>query len=223
VLSKTTRRIALLAMLAGLVVLVRAWLHDSSDAATSRTAPAHPPHDVARDAPQSTDALIPRSVAADARRSPSVLRSTPGASRDFPVEQAPVRIAVHAPADVGVGEVFQARIDIEASIPVRDLVFSIVYDKSRLTLVGRSEGAFVRQRGTSSEFGVDEPSDGYIEVVFRAVNDSAATGSGSIAVFEFEAIRPGTSGIELANVQSIGAGGEANRNVPVTHARVMIH
>jgi hypothetical protein len=220
VLSKTTRRIALLAMLAGLVVLVRAWLHDSSDPAN---APAQPRHDVARDAPPPTDALTPRSVAADARRSPSVLRSTPGASGDFPVEQAPVRIAVHAPADVGVGEVFQARIDIEASIPVRDLVFSIVYDTSRLSLVGRSEGAFVRQRGTSSEFGVDEPSDGYIEVVFRAVNDSAATGSGSIAVFEFEAIRPGTSGIELANVKSIGAGGEANRNVPATHARVTIH
>ena len=139
------------------------------------------------------------------------------------MEQAPVRIEVRAPADVRAGEVFQARIEIEASIPVRDLALSIVYDKSRLSLVGRSEGAFVRQRGASSEFGVDEPSDGYIEVVFRAVNGSAATGSGSIAVFEFEAIRPGTSGIELANVTSIGAGGEASRNVPVTPARVTIH
>ena len=138
------------------------------------------------------------------------------------MEQAPVRIEVRAPADVRVGEVFQARIEIEASIPLRDLAFSIVYDKSRLSLVGRSEGAFV-QRATSSEFGVDEPSDGYIEVVFRAVNGSAATGSGSIAVFEFEAIRPGTSGIELANVKSIGAGGEASRNVPVTPARIAIH
>ncbi len=42
------------------------------------------------------------------------------------MEQAPVRIDVRAPADVRVGEVFQARIEIEASIPLRDLAFSIV-------------------------------------------------------------------------------------------------
>ena len=109
------------------------------------------------------------------------------------MEQAPVRIEVRAPADVRMGEVFQARIEIEASLPLRDLAFSIVYDKSRRSLVGRSEGAFV-QRATSSEFGVDEPSDGYIEVVFRAVNGSAAMGSGSIAVFEFEADPAGNIG-----------------------------
>ena len=133
-----------------------------------------------------------------------------------------MRIEVHAPADVRLGEVFQARIEIEASTSLRDLVFSIVYDKSRLSLVGRSEGAFVRQRGASSEFGVDEPSDGYIEVVFRAANGSAAAGSGSIAVLEFEAIRPGASRVELQNVTIIAASGQRNPNVIVEQHGVTI-
>jgi len=137
--------------------------------------------------------------------------------------RAAVRLDVHAPIDVRVGQVFEARIAIDARAPVRDLVFAIAYEKSRLSLIRRSEGEFVRQPGVRAEYGIDEPSDGYVGVVFRAVDGSFATGAGNVVVLEFEALRPGASRIELRDVKSVAAGGEPNRNVIVTHATVTIH
>jgi hypothetical protein len=134
-----------------------------------------------------------------------------------------VRLEVQAPSDVRVGEVFQAHIGIEANIPLRDLMFSIAYENSNLSLVSVSGGEFVRQSGIPSELNVDEPSDGNIEVVFRALNGSAATGWGRLAVLEFEAIRPGTSAIELRSIRSVDAGGSANTSVSVIHEPMTIH
>jgi hypothetical protein len=205
-LSKTTRGIVLAAVLTGIVVFVRVGRDDASHETSSQNPPP-----------------ISKSVPHEANVSTSVLRSTRSVTEASRVTQAPLRLEVRAPSDVRVGEVFQARVDIQATIPVRDLIFSIAYEKSRLSLVGRSEGAFVRQPGVRGEFGVDEPSDGNIEVMFRAVDGSVATGFGSLAELEFEAIRPGTSAIELTNVKSIDAGGEVNADVFVAHERVTIH
>ena len=63
----------------------------------------------------------------------------------------------------------------------------------------------------------------YVGVVFRAIDGSFATGAGDVVVLEFEALRPGTSRIELRDVKSVDAGGEANRDVVVTNASVTIH
>jgi len=205
VLSRKTGRIAFIAVLAGVVALVFLWQDDASHDSTSRISPPIPRRDLARDAPARAGPPLP----------PSVIKT--------PEVKAQVRLEVHAPSDVRVGEVFQARVDIEANIPVRELVFSIAYEQSRLSLVGQSKGEFVRQRGVLSELDVDEPSDGNVLGVLRAVNGSAATGSGSVAVFEFEAIRPGTSTIALQNVMTIDAGGEMNTNVFVAHERVTVH
>jgi len=90
-------------------------------------------------------------------------------------------------------------------------------------MVVRVEGEFVRQPGVRAEYSIDEPSDGYVGVVFRAVDGSFATGAGNVVVLEFEALRPGASRIELRDVKSVAAGGEPNRNVIVTHATVTIH
>jgi hypothetical protein len=204
-LSRTTRRIALAAVLTGMVVFVRIGLEDAHETSSQNPPP------------------IPKSVAPEAKVSTSVIYSTRNMTEASKVTQVPLRLEVNAPSEVRVGDVFQARVDIRATIPVRDLIVSITYQKSRLSLVGWSEGAFVRQTGVSAELDVDEPSDGNIEVTFRAVNGSVATGFGSIAVFEFEAIRPGTSGIELTNARRIDAGGEVNADVFVASERVTIH
>jgi hypothetical protein len=124
---------------------------------------------------------------------------------------------------VRVGDVFEAHIDVETAAPVRELMFSIAYEKSRLSLVGRTQGAFVRQPGMRSEFGVDEPSDGNVEVVFRAMHGTVATGSGRVVVLELEAIRAGAARVELQNVHSVGAGGEGMRGIAVEQAGVIIH
>ena len=212
-LTKKTRRIAVVGLVAGVVVPVRIWPDDPS---TDRVTVQQSSHDVATAASSAGAARVGGS-------------NTPSATADeTPVsrrpKQDPVRLHVRAPSEVRVGDVFQARVDIEANAPVRDLMFSIAYEKSRLSLVGRFEGEFARQRGIPSEFGVDEPSDGNIQVVFRTVNGSAATGVGSIVVLEFEATKVGASEIELQNVRTIDAGGEVNPNVVVMHERrVAIH
>jgi hypothetical protein len=149
-LSRKTRGAAFVALLAGAIVVLRFVWPDSS--------PRGPSPGAALDfaplplAPTATDPNAARSTAAAIEPS-------------HPFSQAPVRLEVHAPSDVRVGDVFQARIDIDSSAPVRDLMFSIGYERSRLALVGRSDGEFVRQSGVPHEFGVDEPSDGNIVVI----------------------------------------------------------
>ena len=75
----------------------------------------------------------------------SAVRSPSANEPSHPSSRAPLRLAVHAPQDVSVGDVFQARIDIDSSASVRDLTFSIAYEKSRLALVGRSIRRHVRE------------------------------------------------------------------------------
>jgi hypothetical protein len=130
---------------------------------------------------------------------------------------------VQAPTDVRAGEVFQARVHLDANLAMRSLAFSIRYDESRLGLVGRSEGVFARQPGVPAELAFDEPSDGNVEVVYRARHGSTASGAGSIAVLEFEALRPGSSAIELRGVRTVDAGGAASARAATTDQRVVVH
>ena len=222
-LARNTRRILFLSALAVLFLVVRAWRHDAPASSASLDAPAQPRSAETRDAPPAAVTTAPRAIADDRGAPPSAVPETPRSAATIPLQQAPVRLDVRAPIDVRLGEVFEARIVIDASAPVRDLVFAIAYEKSRLGLVRRSEGEFVRQPGIRAQYGIDEPSDGYVGVVFRAIDGSFASGAGNVVVLEFEALRPGTSRIELRDVKSVDAGGEANRNVVVTHAVVTIH
>jgi hypothetical protein len=130
---------------------------------------------------------------------------------------ASVRLQVHAPSEVRVGEVFQARIDLEANGGVRQLMFAVSYAKSRLALVGWSEGNFAQQGGLPAELGAEEPSDGNIQVSFKVSNGLSVAGAGSMAVFQFEAIKAGTSGITLQNITAIDRTGAIDANVAVLH------
>jgi len=211
-LTRIARRVAFVTVVAAVVVLARVWPDDASrHTVVGRSSSGDVPPGVS-----DTTAAVGSSTATAVRSTPRVTEAP------RPSTQAPVRVEVHAPSEVRVGDVFQARVDIQANGAVRDLIFSIAYEKSRLSLVGRSDGEFVRQPGVPSDFGVDEPSDGYIEIVYRARNGSLASGAGTIMVLEFEATRPGTSGIELQNVKATDAGGHASPNDIVAPARVTI-
>ena len=208
-----------LAVSISVAVLVGAWLHDSSSGTTpgSTAGQATAERDAA-----SRPAATPDTPDVDTNAEASARRLTPATS-SVGVPQAPVRLELRAPSEIRIGDVYEARIDIEANAPVRDLMFTIAYEKSRLSLVGRAPGEFLGQPGVSSEFGIDEPSDGYVEISFRAVNGSVATGSGTVVTLQFEAIRPGMSRIELQNVTSVSAGGDRNRDASAAPARVTIH
>ena len=206
-----------LAVSFSMAVLVGAWLDDASSGTTPVSAAGQAT--VERDA-ASRLAASPDTPDVDTNAGASAHHL---ATSSVGVPAAPVRLELRAPSDIRIGDVFEARIDIEANAPVRDLMFTIAYEKSRLSLVGRARGEFLEQPGVSSEFGIDEPSDGYVEISFRAVNGSVATGFGTVVTLQFEAIRPGMSRIELQNVTTISAGGDRNRDVSAAPARVTIH
>jgi hypothetical protein len=221
--ARNARRVLFVAALAALFLVLRAWRHDAPASSVSPDTPEQTHAAKARDAPAAAVTPTPRAIAADPVASSGVAGETTRSSSTIPQRHAAVRLDVHAPIDVRVGEVFEARIFIDASAPLRDLAFALVYEKSRLGLVRRFEGEFVRQPGIRAEYGIDEPSDGYVGVVFKAVEGSFATGAGNVVLLEFEALRPGTSRIELQNVKSVDAGGEIDPNVIVTHASITIH
>jgi hypothetical protein len=171
-------------------------------------------------------------MSSDSRRNPSPhgseardsIPSTPTAAEARrPPSRVPMRLEVHAPSDARLGETFQARVDIDANVSVRDLVFSVTYERSRLRLVGRSEGEFVRQPGVPAEFGVDEPSDGNVLIVYNARDGLSASGAGTIVVFEFEAIGRGTSEVAVLDVRVNDIDGGGNREIAITGERVTIH
>jgi hypothetical protein len=98
---------------------------------------------------------------------------------------APVQLQVQVPSDVQVGEVFQAQVHVQANTAVRQLVFAIAYDKSRLALVGSSAGNFAEQGGSSAEFGAEEPSDGNIQVSVNVRSGASMAGAGNLGNLSF--------------------------------------
>ena len=219
-LGRKARRLLLLAALAVLFLGVRAWLRDAPDSLPPVDVAAHPPEAAAPDSPR-VIASVPHAIAVPSAASTGGMAPVPLSIAARP-QQADVHLAVRAPSEVETGDLFEARIAIDATVPVRNLVLAIAYENSSLSLVRRSEGEYLRQPGVHAEYGIDEPSDGYVSLEFRAAAGSFATGAGNVIVLEFEALRPGTSRIELRDVKSLGAGGDANRNVAVTNASVTI-
>ena len=135
-----------------------------------------------------------------------------------------MRLQLDAPTDVKVGDVFEARVDIEASREVGQLVFHVSYDKTRLSLVGWSAADFAQQWGLPAELAAQEPSDGNIDVMFTVGDGRLMGGAGSLALLKFEAIKAGASDITLQNATVIDRTGTADTNVAVVReGRVSIH
>ena len=126
-----------------------------------------------------------------------------------------MRLHVRAPSDVRVGDVFEVSIDFEAEHGLRQLAFTVRYAKSRLALVGWSRGASGGQASFPAEVRAQEPSDGNIEIGFDLNRDAWAAAAGPVAVLQFEALKPGTSGMTLHDVTALDAGGAAQRDVAV--------
>jgi len=129
-LPRNTRWLVFVALVLGLVALVGLWPDKPSrDDKTSRLSSTDVTQQVSAGAPSRADTAAPASIAVD-RVGPAgasqVATSAMETSRQ--VNGAPVRLQVHAPSDVQVGEVFQARIDFEANGGVRQLMFAVSYE-----------------------------------------------------------------------------------------------
>jgi hypothetical protein len=112
----------------------------------------------------------------------------------------PVNLEVVAPLDAHVGEILDTRIDAQIGAGIQDLLFTVRYDKRRVALVGWAPGTLLRGDAFAAELGVQEPSDGNVEIAFRSGDGRFISGAGSIVALHFEAVNAGTSAIALANV-----------------------
>ncbi len=157
------------------------------------------------------------------------LTAVSGAMRPSPEHLRPASVArarlhVVAPTDVQVGNVFEARIQMDASGGMHDLSLAVTYDNRRLALVGWSRGALAQGGAVASELAVQEPSEGNIDVGFSLGNGQFMSGTGSIVVLRFEAIKPGTSPIRLENVAITDKPGAKERSsASVVQGVIAIH
>ena len=130
---------------------------------------------------------------------------------------APVRLEIRAPATVRAGETFQATVDVGADGGIRNLAFTINFNKRVLQLVGSSAGTFVQQAGIPAQFGAQEPSDGAVLVHFDVDNGLAVAGAGSVVIMDFQALKPGASPVTVDSIELVEIGRTAISTAPVVN------
>jgi hypothetical protein len=212
----------LVALAAGILVIVRPWSDEAPHRGAMRVSPddvAQQPSAIARGRAGS-DAPAP--VAAGAPGMPDVAR-LPSRAIETPIRanNDPMRLQVLAPSDVRVGEVFSVRIDLDATRGVSQVLLTVLFEKSQLALVGWSTGDLARQGSFPAEVVAQEPSDGNIQVSFSVGRGQWVAGAASIVVLEFEAIKAGASEISLRDLTVADGAGTTTRH-SVRNASVTI-
>ena len=199
--------IVVLAVLA-IVGLLRFWPDNSTKEDTGSS--------TSKGASQQQAATRPTIESKSAALPPVAGGTTTAETRSL-AQRAPVQINVQAPATVHSGESFQASVDVEANDGIRQLAFSVSYNKHVLQLLESSEGAFVQQGGVPAQFGAQEPSDGNILVNLDVNNGASIAGSGSVAILQFQTLKAGTSPLTVDSVTLV------ERDRPGTSTAISIH
>lgn len=205
--SKIIRRVVFVTLLLAIVAVVRLWPDRSASEPTLTSAGKH-----AQDAASASSAkAIGGSPTAPAARGTAMSDAATGQ------QGAPIQITVRAPGTVQQGESFQVAVDLEANGGIRQLAFSLTYNKRVLQLLGYSEGPFVRQWGTPAELSAQEPSDGNVLVRLDVNNGLAIAGAGSLAILEFQALKAGTSPVTVDNITFVEDGSPRTSTTPSVH------
>jgi hypothetical protein len=216
--SRNTRRLVFVVLVLGLLALFRLWPDKPPRGdATSRVSPTNVGEPASAANPTRPDATV-------AGRAAISTDATSTTQTQHQVTGDRMQLQVLAPTDVKVGDVFEVRIDFETSAGVREIMFLVSYDQFHLALVGSSEGNFTEQGGVPAEFGVEEPSDGNIQFSLTASNGLSMGGAGTLAVFQFKAIKAGASRITPQNLAVTDRTGDTDPNsVRINDASVSIH
>jgi hypothetical protein len=207
------RRLALLVLVVAAVAFIRLWPDNFTRENVVRSTPVG-----AREQRPSSESLaepISAAPSVPVARGPAVANS-PTMPRGIPVQ-----IDIRAPAVVHSGESFEATVDLEADSGIQQLAFSITYDKSVLQLLGSSEGTLVKQAGVPVQFGAEEPSDGNILVNLDVGNGLVVSGTGNLAVLQFQALKAGTSPITAENITFVESGRPAASTTASVHQGVV--
>ena len=208
--GSTMRKWGALAVLAiALGAVVQFWPEDES--VTGRVEPENAP---ARDSPLSTPAP-PASHRPVSAAPPVPARE--GGARSLSAERSaitPVQIVIHAPGTARLGEIVPVTIELQATQGIRQLEFSVVYQKQILELAESSPGAFAQPGGPSGQF--EEVSEGSLLVRVGAEGGVIA-GAGSVATVQFRAVRRGVSPLAINGVRYVVEGRQNESNDPVAY------
>lgn len=189
--------------------LVQFWPEDES-----RTPRVEPKNAPARDSPMATPTNpAPQPQPSATTRAPSGERVAQGPSTErFAV--TPVQITIHAPRTARLGETVPVTIELQATQGIRQLEFSVVYQKQILELVESSPGTFARPGGPSGQF--EEVSEGSL-LVRVGSEGGLIVGAGSVAVVQFRTLRRGVSPLAINGVRYVVEGRQNESNDPVAY------
>jgi hypothetical protein len=207
---KAIRRLILFCAIGLIAALGWRWADDSpskESISAQRASSATPRVSAAAEAP---GVVATTPVARDASTGSRAVSSASGALSNAPTieREAPIKIDFVTPPKVQQGERFTATVNLEALRGIRQLAFSVTYNKSLLQLVGSSAGTFERESAGPVQFGAEEPSEGNI-LVNLAMNEGLyLAGTGSVAVLEFQAIKAGTTPLAVQNLTFVETGSD---------------
>jgi general secretion pathway protein D len=142
--------------------------------------------------------------------------ATPGAA---PAADAPVSIALQAPAHVLSGEEFKLVVNLSGNQPLRSAVLDFAFDPNRFTVVKVEEGALVKNAGPETGLRTSAPEgEGRLVVSLSSKSDFAAAGELAVITLRANAPIPATASILLETVTLTDARGRAlTAKLPAPH------
>jgi hypothetical protein len=204
------RKLTVAALLA---VAIGALLHFWADDQSPSLRP-EPKNGPSRDSPPATASNpAPQPQPSTATRAPSGERVAQG----VPLQRSaatPVQVIIHAPQTAQLGETVPVTIEVRAAQGIRQLQFSVVYNKQILELVESSPGVFARPGGPSAQF--EEVSEGSL-LVRIGFEGGVIAGAGSAAVVQFRTVRRGVSPLAINTVTYVIEGRQNESNDPVAY------
>ncbi len=146
---------------------------------------------------------------------PAVVQ-TPGAPPLAPSAAAPLTLSLSTVPNVTRGQEFNLVVQATSSNDVKSLSFDLAYDAQYMEVVRASEGAFMKQGNTATEFsGNPVEGSGTLTVVLNRT-EGGARGSGAVAVVLMRALQEsGTVQVSIENVKASDRSGKPlNTTVP---------
>lgn len=112
-----------------------------------------------------------------------------------------ITLKVMAPDTVRLGETFTISIDAETSAPVKRCSFVVRLDPLRLKVLGTNGGNFMQQGNALAEFTESMGTSGQLVLAVEQNGGMGAEGAGSVAAIQVQALAPGLTTIELAQIE----------------------
>jgi general secretion pathway protein D len=152
----------------------------------------------ATNAPKTEGALAP--TAAPGRPGPDAVAT------NVPAPLVPIRTSWDAPQSVKAGETFSVTLNVEAANPVHALPIEITFPADKLEAVEVTEGPFVKQERTDSNF-AHAIDPGKVVIGLLRNDPGGATGKGAAVTVKFKAKAAGVADVVLASAKPIGLSG----------------